>query len=468
MKIDLKLLKTKPVLIGIGVVAVLALIIVKNTGRDDNPEARPKGPPIAVQVEKVTRQMVEQTVTAAGKIRPVFETEISSNVGAQIMDLYVKEGDKVEAGDLLVSLDRARYEAAYERAKSALRSARANEKKIKAEIDRGRQLYEKNLISLQDMEALEASYESALSQSEQAAAMLEQAKDDLNKTELIAPDGGVVTKLNKEIGEMALGSTFQADVLLIISDLTSMEIVVDVDETDVVDVALLDPVEIEIDAIPDTIFSGRVSRVAHSATILGLGTQEQATNFEVIVTLDINLEGGVIDSRIRPGMSATATIITARHDSVLAVPIQALAARPPVMKKPEGEDAESDSTDQDNKSARRGKGKRPDPEKGNRGGKRMDKPEPVEVVFVVKSDSAKSEVGFFTKLFGGKAKEEVEQRPVKLGISSDTHYEILSGLSEDEEIVIGNYRAVSRELQDGSLIKRREMGGPEGNRRQSQ
>ncbi len=367
----------------------------------------------------------------------------------------------MQAEDVLVILDRARYEAAFERARSALRSARAGQKLTRSELGRGRQLFDKKLISLQDLEALEAAFESALGGQEQAEATLEQGRDDLDKATLVAPYDGVVTKLNKEVGEMALGSTFQADVLLVISDLSMMEVVVDVDETDVVDIEILDRVEIEVDAIPDTTFSGRVSRVAHSATIIGQGTQEQATNFEVVVTLDVNQEASRIDPRLRPGMSATATIITARHDEVLAVPIQALAAREPVEHHQEGDTPEGGNGEKS------GRGNENPDHDGDDDGPRSGKPEVVEVVFVIRKDTTGAHPGFFSKLFKGKPVETVEQRPVKLGISSDTHYEVLSGLEAGEEIVVGNYRAVSKELQDKSRIKRKEKGD-RGKRRRRQ
>lgn len=458
MKLDIKkYINRKRLLIGLGVVAVIALVIVRNM--DSGPDkGKSKGPPVSVQVEKVSRQLVEQTVTAAGKMQPVFETEISSTISAQIMQLRVEEGDEVQAGDVLIILDRTRYEAANARAKSSLRSARAGEKITKSELGRGRQLYEKSLISLQDLETLEAAYESALGGREQAEATVMQAGDDLEKTTLVAMDAGVVTKLNKEAGEMALGSTFQADVLLVISDLSMMEVVVEVDETDVVDIEIFDQVKIEVDAIPDTTFRGRVSRIAHSATILGLGTQEQSTNFEVVVTLDVTQSADRIDPRLRPGMSATATIITARHDETVAVPIQALAVRNPVEQRDEGEKSggkrkrrggkESNSDDENNTHGEHSDNPGPD------------KPEMQEVVFVVIVDSTKG--GFLSKLFKSKPKETVEQRHVQLGISSDTHYEITSGLEDGEEIVTGNYRAVSRTLQDGSTITRKERGNHGG------
>jgi len=476
MKINFKKISRKRLLIGVGVVAVIVVIVLVNLSSGGDQSESRKGPAVAVQVEEVRQRTVAQTVTAAGRIQPVFETEISSTVSAQIMAVYVEEGHEVQPGDTLVILDQRRYEAAHERARSALRSARAELKKVTAERDRGRQLFEKNLISLQEMEAQEASYEKALSSREQAEATLDQAKDDLDKTMLVVPESGVVTKINKEVGEMALGSTFQADVLLVISDLSMMEVVVEVDETDVVDIELLDPVEIEVDAIQDTVFDGRVSRVAHSALVLGQGTQEQVTNFEVVVTLDVDPEARRIDPRIRPGMSATATITTALHKSAVAVPIQALTARVPIREKPgelgvgeePGEQRSTDDSDGRRGEPGRGGRGRPDstgtaartmsqPEEG---AEEFTRPEPVEVVFVIARDTTNTGGGFLARLFGAKPPERVEQREVKIGISSDTHYEIVSGLEPGEEIVIGSYQAVSKDLSDGGRVTRKERRSP--------
>ncbi|MFC1620105.1 efflux RND transporter periplasmic adaptor subunit [Candidatus Neomarinimicrobiota bacterium] len=474
MKINLKKISRKRLFIGLGILLVLVVILIVNLASGGGKDGQ-QGPPVAVQVEKVRRRTVEQTVTAAGKIQPVFETEISSTVSAQIIAILVKEGYEVNSGDTLVILDQRRYEAAHERAQSALRSAKATLKKVTAERDRSRQLFEKNLISLQEMETLEASYEEALSRKEQAEATLAQARDDLDKTVLVAPEGGVVTILRKEVGEMALGSTFQADVLLVISDLTMMEVVVEVDETDVVDIELMDPVKIEVDAIQDTVFNGRVSEIAHSALVLGQGTQEQVTNFEIVVTLDVDLGAKRVDPRIRPGMSATATITTALHKSAISVPIQALTARAPI-RKPNPEIAESDSLKQETGSGEatsrgegrgksgRNRGAGPNGSRGvehemsgpDGGDGEFVKPEPVEVVFVVVNDTTSSGGG----LFGSKSKERVEQREVQIGISSDTHYEIQTGLEEGEEIVIGNYRAVSRDLSNDRLVTRKAQAIP--------
>ncbi len=213
--------------------------------------------------------------------------------------------------------------------------------------------------------------------------------------------------------------------------------------------------------------------MAHSATILGAGSQDQSTNFEVTVTLDINEGATTLDDRIRPGMSATATIVTARHADVIAVPIQALAARPPVSKEmteDEGEQDGRDNLDEHNSE-----------DATNHGGAEgttsiapagaFTRIEPVEVVFVVMQDTTDS-VGLIGKLLGREPSQIVAQRVVELGISSDTHYEILAGLEAAEMIVIGSYRAVSKELQNGSRINSKAEGrgknskkGPRGSGR---
>jgi HlyD family secretion protein len=194
-----------------------------------------------------------------------------------------------------------------------------------------------------------------------------------------------------------------------------------------------------------------------------------------VVTLDVELDAKRVDPRIRPGMSATATITTALHKSAISIPIQALTARAPI-REPNPEISKSDSLkqgkdsgDADSRRERRGRsgrGRGSGPN-GSMGGEHAGsgpggedgefvKPEPVEVVFIVVTDTTSSGGG----LFGSKSKERVEQREVKIGISSDTHYEILTGLEEDEEIVIGNYRAVSRNLSNDRLITRKAQPVP--------
>ena len=311
---------------------------------------------------------------------------------------------------------------------------------MKAQKDRSETLFSQNLISSQELEAVIAEHELAESQVEQAQAALVTREDELSKTRILSPQSGLVTMINKEVGEMALGSMFQADVLMMVADLNRMEVVVDVNENDVVDVSLRDTVEIEIDAFQDTLFKGLVSEIAHLAQTTGLGTQEQVTNFEVRVRmLDV-------PDRIRPGMSATADIITDIRDSVLAIPIQCLTIRQEGYDKPMKSDKRRDRRS-DRKKAEQAESDTSNVEAPE---EKPEKKQMLEVVFVVADTLAGEDDRRHKKK---KDVRYAQIRPVTVGISSDTHYEVLSGLSEDEEIVVGSYRAISRELKHNSEVK---------------
>jgi len=410
-----------------GVVVILAIIVIVNLVRSDENI-------IAVETERVTRQTVIHKVNASGVLQPEKEVKISATISAWITDITVEEGDYVTQGQHLISLDEKQYKASLEQARSSVKSSQSSLKKVAAEKVRMESLFEKGLASQQELESITAEYELAESRLEQAQAALESREDELAKTKILAPQSGVVTKINKEVGEMALGSVFQADVLMIIADLSRMEVVVDVNENDVVSVAEGDTAEVEIDAFQDTIFYGVVSDIAHVAETTNFGTQEQVTNFKVkIRMLDVPKEA-------RPGMSATANIITDKHPDVLAIPIQSLTVRP------EGSDKVAPESDKKAKRERRGKKYSKDrPDRTSNFKKPQRKME--EVVFVV-SDT----------LAGGEKTSKASKhkfaliRPVKVGISSETHYEVLSGLQEGDEVITGSYKAISRELEHNSPI----------------
>ncbi|RKY83846.1 efflux RND transporter periplasmic adaptor subunit, partial [candidate division KSB1 bacterium] len=308
--------KKGKIIIVLGIILILIILVVVNIKRST-------GGTIKVQVGKVKRGDITQVVSGSGRVQPEVQVKISANVSGKIVKLHVKEGEQVKKGQILVELDRTRYEAAVDQAKSNLKSAKASLKKARSEYRRFQELYEKNLCSLADLESAEASLLLAESNVEQAEASLKQAADDLSKTTLISPIDGTVTKLNKEEGEIALGSMFQEDVIMIVADLSKMEVVTEIDENDVVLVSLGDKAKIEVDAIPDTIFEGRVSEIAHTATTRGMGTAEEVTNFEVKVAI----EGGA--QQLRPGMSATVDIETETHRNVLHIPIQCVTMRMP-------------------------------------------------------------------------------------------------------------------------------------------
>jgi len=415
----------KKIILLVVVLAIIGGIVYLNLQKK-------KVKPVAVQTQTVQRERIVQTVNASGSLIPVTEVKISANVSARIISLAVKEGDRVRKGDLLVELDKAQYEAAYEKALSFVQSSKANRKKVASELKRYRALRERDLTSEAELEAAEAQMEVAESQVVQAEAALKQAQDDLDKTRIAAPMSGIVTSLKKEVGEIALGSVFQEDVILVISDMSKVEVKVEVDETDVVNVNIGDTAKIELDAIPNTEYRGLVAEIAHSATTKGLGTQEQVTNFIV----EIAVIGQ--DERFRPGMSATVDIITDVREAALAVPIQALTARSPLEESAEVVPPK--------------KGKEETPPAENPADRKMPAVKLQDVVFVVKTpaDTLDPQDKTLIKKPGGQL---VAKRPVKIGISSDTHFEILEGLMEGEEIVIGPYKAISKDLKDKTLIK---------------
>ena len=291
-----------------------------------------------VQTERVERRDLTQIVEASGRINPVTDVEISANISSEIDELPVKEGDFVEKGDLLVVLDQTRYVAAIDQARAAVRSAEANSKLAKANLDqaekkraRTKQLLERNLVSeeayeLADTQYLvtKATYEASREAVAQTRAALDQANDEFSKTKIVSPMNGTVSRLEKEVGEIAVGSTFTKDVIMVVADLTAMEMVAEVDENDVPDVVVGQKVTVDVDALPDKPFTGKVVDIARSATVQGLaGAEQQSTNFDV----RISVEGDV--SSLRPGMSATAEVEVAYRTDVLAVPIQCITLRDP-------------------------------------------------------------------------------------------------------------------------------------------
>ncbi len=277
---------------------------------------------LEVEVAPAERQEIVQTVSAIGRIQPVIQVNITSDVSAKIIKLPVAEGDWVEKGQLLAQLDRERYVAEVESAEASLRSAQASARlsqenlvKTQKDYERTRELHGKDLESQSSLDAAFAAQEverarhrAALDGIAQAQAALKQARDALSKTTIYSPMAGTVSKLNKELGEIALGSQFQSDVIMVISNLQGMEALVDVDENDVVQLSLGDKATIEVDALPDHTFEGEVTEIANSANVSAAGTTDQKTEFEVKVAIKDP------SGDLRPGMTANADIVTDVRD----------------------------------------------------------------------------------------------------------------------------------------------------------
>ena len=407
-------LKKKKIWIPFLIAAITASVVAtKFFGEDDY---------LSVTAEKVQKRDIIHKINASGIIQPEEEVQITSMVSGWITEITVVEGDTVKPDQHLISIDQKQYQAAYDQAASQVKSSEANLKNIKSQMARTESLFSQKLISKQELEQIEASYQLAKSQVEQARAALTSREDELSKTRLVAPKYGIVTSLTKEEGEMALGGMFNPGVLMTIADLSFMEVLVDVNENDVVTINIGDTTEIEIDAFPDTIFYGIVSEIAHTAQNLNMGGQQQVTNFKVKVK--------IFDppKRIRPGMSSTVNIISETIKNTISIPIQALTSRPENYQELNGDkkDGKKWEDNDDDKVY-------------------SDIKESLDVVFVLADD------------FDGEKAPEGEKyalvRPVDVGLSSEDHYSVKTGLEDEELIVTGRFRVLSKELQHGMKVK---------------
>lgn len=384
------------------------------SGSSDEKELR-------VEVELVQSREIVQKVNASGKIQPEEAVQITSTITGWITQITVMEGDTVEPGQHLISIDEKQIRPRYNNALSQVKSSEANLRKVQSQMDRTKSLFSQNLISKQELEQVDASYQIALSQSEQANANLLSAEDELSKTRLTAPKYGIVTSITKEEGEMAVGGMFNPGVLMTVADLSRMEVEVDVNENDVVMIEIGDTSEIEIDAYPDTVFYGVVSEIAHTAQSANMGVQNQVTNFKVKVRMIS------VPDKIRPGMSSTVNIITETLVDVTSIPIQSLTSRPENY----AERIKNEKSDK--------KWKDDSDEEWS-----FSKVKPIDVVFILENE--------FGDEKAPNDKKFAIVRPVDVGVSSENYYSVNSGLNLGEMIVIGGYRVLSKELYHGALV----------------
>ncbi|MBA4312551.1 MAG: efflux RND transporter periplasmic adaptor subunit [Chlorobiaceae bacterium] len=381
---------------------VVTLLVVLGTKRE---------PVFTVQTEKVAKRTITQTVTATGKIYPEVQVIITPEVSGEIIALPMKEGTKVNRGDLLLKIKPDIYMAMRDQASSGVASAKARLQQVDAEYKRSQELSAKGLISASELEQSKMSFEVAKAQFEQADAQLKQSNESLSKTSIYSPMVGTISDLKVELGERVLGtSQFQGTTVMTVADLSRMEARVDVGENDIILISIGDTARIEVDAIQDKKLVGIVYEIGNSAKTKGLGTQEEVTNFEVKIRI---IDKDVI---LRPGMSMTATVETETKKNVLTVPIQSVTTR--AMDKSKDKKASEDGEDMAATDSRI-----------------KQKAEKVkEIVFIADNNVAKA----------------VE---VKRGISDDSYTEILSGLEENKEVVSGSYKAINRELEEGVKIK---------------
>jgi len=275
---------------------------------------------LEVSIKKVSRKNLQSKVVADGVLTPETEVKLSANNTTYITDIAVKEGDFVSKGDFLMSLDDRQQKAATEASRASLKAAKVQLEQRKAQQERQTQLYNQGLISDQEMETTNSSFASALSTYNGAQSRLIQDEDALSKLRLIAPQDGTITFIDGEVGDLAQGGMFNPSVLLKLSDLSKMEVYVNVNENDIADISIDDPVSIEVDAYDGKKFMGKVKEVAYASSVSSGGSQQQVTNFQVKIQMLEVVEG------MRPGMSATVDIITAESLNALSIPIQSLTS----------------------------------------------------------------------------------------------------------------------------------------------
>jgi len=403
------------------------------------------GSGLAVSVDEAKLGDIIETVSANGKIQPAQDVIISPYISGEVVELYVKEGDEVNEGDLLVKIDPEIYISAYERAEANLNSQQANLANAKARqaqseasyknsrvsYERNKKLWEQDVISQSEYDGALANFEVAKAEVDaskqtvasakyaisSAKATLREAKDNLTKTTVSAPRSGTVSKLNVEQGERVAGaSQFSAGTeIMRIANLQHMEVNVEVNENDIVRVSLNDTCTIEVDAYLNEEFLGVVTEIATSANTVGVSA-EQVTNFDVKILVLPESYASLIPednpkfSPLRPGMSATVEIRTEYADDILIIPIGAVTTRSDTT---ENRDEEAQMDDKDKKK------------------------DIVEVVFVYDDGFAR-------------------MQEVEIGIQDNTNIQIKEGLEEGDEVVTGPYSLISKSLRDGNQLKKTE------------
>ena len=409
-----------------GLVVLVGVVLYLNPFSSNGDES------IEVSTMKMGRKDLSSKVVADGDLQPEIEIKLSANNTTYITDIAVKEGDFVKKGDFLMALDDRQQRAATEASRASVKATSVQLDQRKAQKSRQEELYKQGLISDQEMETTNSSYASALSSYNQAKARLIQDEDALQKLKLVAPQDGTITYLTGEVGDLAQGGMFNPQVLIKLSDLSKMEVLVNVNENDITDVSLNDYALVEVDAYQDRKFKGVVKEVAYAASTSSGGSQQQVTNFQVKVQMLEVADG------MRPGMSAAVDIITENREQVLTIPIQSLTSP---RQAPDGESKKKSSGFSVSVESGDRKG-----QWGNRSQKSGNKGR--NVVFVVKGDT-------------------VEQRFVETGIVGDVDYEVISGLEEGEEIVTGGFVAISRDLYDGAkvTVKEKSNNNPRSSRK---
>jgi HlyD family secretion protein len=418
--------KKVKIIIGALLGIIILLVILSKAGifgdRDDAVE---------IETAKANEITIVETVSATGKIQPEIEVKISSEVSGEIIALPVKEGQVVKKGELLVRINPDLYTSGVDRSvsnysgtKAGLNQADASFKEAQANYNRNKTLFDKGIISRSDwdkaiasFEVAKASKQSAYYNVQSASATVKEAKDNLGRTSIYAPESGTISMLNVELGERVLGTQQMTGTeILRVANLNNMEVEVDVNENDIVKISIGDSTNIQVDAYLKKVFKGIVTSISNSAS--STTTADQVTNFKVKIRILKESYQDLLEGKpetyspFRPGMTATVDIMTTRKENIIGVPISSV-----VVKSDTTAVSKIKIDDENN----------PDKPK-----QKSDKK--LECVFVKVGDKAKIRI-------------------VKTGIQDDTNIEILSGLKKGDEVIVGPYNTVSKDLNSGDKVK---------------
>ena len=434
---------TKYILITLGALIVL-IILLKITGVIGKPKLT------QVATEKASVREINETVSASGKIKPHVEVKISPEVSGEVVELPIKEGDVVKKGQLLCKIRPDILKSELDRAEAANSTQRAsigNAKQMLAQSQatydnqasiykRDKVLYDNKVITAAEFEAAKASYDGAKAGLEaakqnvigstfglaQSQASVKEAADNLIKTTIYSPVDGVVSKLSIEKGERVLGTQqFAGTEIMTISDLSQLDVNVDVNENDINRIQLGDSSKIDVDAFLGKKFAGIVTEIGSSANVVGTNA-DQVTNFTVKVRIspasykDLLIKTAANPNPFRPGLTATVDINT-NHTTSLSVPIQSVTTRE--IKKMDMADTNGQTQDDANKP------------KVNATIK--------EYVFVYKA---------------GKVKQVL----VTTGIQDDTNIQIKSGLKAGDEVVSAPFATIAKLLNDNMQVEKVDKG----------
>jgi HlyD family secretion protein len=384
--------------------------------------------PVEITTEKAFRKEIVHVVTATGKIQPEVEVAMSPDVSGEIISLPIVEGQEVKAGDLLFRIQPDIYVNQVEQSRAQMNLSRAQSLEARSrmlksadDFRKASLLYNEKLISQTDWltaktnaETSRSAYEASRFSIQQNQSLLDQNEERLKKTVVRAPINGTIVSLKSKSGERVVGTgQFPGTEVLRIANLDSMQVEVDVNENDIVNVRIGNPVTVTVDAFGDRKFQGVVREIANSATTKSANTQEEVTNFAVKIRV-MNHQ-----RLLKPGMSGTADIETQRVQNALVVPIQSVTIR----------EAGGKLTVKTQDSTKDSKVTQVSGPSRNSPG--------AEGVFVVQNGKATF-------------------RKIRTGITDNTDIIVLSGLKDGEVVVSGSYGAISRELHDGSSVKLQE------------